>query len=114
MKNLILKVFAYLGSASALLLFIKGIFTKMKMERTKAENSRLEALNLNLDKKLKIETELIKEQKKANENVTNSKQEATLFEKENNAKIEEAEKQDDKSNAMVNVANDIVDLFNKL
>ena len=84
------------------------------MERTKAENSRLEALNLNLDKKLKIETELIKEQKRANENVTNSKQEATLFEKENNAKIEEAEKQDDKSNAMVNAANDIVDLFNKL
>lgn len=114
MENLILKIIAGLGGASALLFFIQNLLGKKKLEKTKAENTLLKAEVTTATRKLEAETKIVDSQKTAQTSVARADEKAAAVEKEGLQRIKEAEGEKDKVKAGIDAGNALVDLFNRL
>ena len=114
MENLILKIIAGLGGASALLFFIQNLLGKKKLEKTKAENTKLKAEVATVAKKLEAEKKIIDSQKTAQTSVARADEKAAAVEKEGLQRIKEDEGEKDKVASGIDTGNSLVDLFNRL
>jgi Flp pilus assembly protein TadB len=114
LENLILKIIAGLGGASALLFFIQNLLGKKKLEKTKAENTLLKAEVTTATRKLEAEKKIIDSQKTAQTSVARAEEKAAAVEKEGTERIKEDEGEKDKVKAGIDAGNSLVDLFNRL
>lgn len=115
MENLILKIIAGLGGASALLFLVQNLLGKKKLEKTKDENTLLKAEVTTVTRKLEAEKKIVDSQKAAHTSVARADEKAAAVEKEGLQRIKEAEdEKKDKVQAGIDAGNSLVDLFNRL
>ena len=115
MENLILKIIAGLGGASALRFFIQNLLGKKKLEKTKDENTKLKAEVTTVTRKLEAEKKIVDSQKAVQASVARADEKAAAVEKEGLQRIKEAEdEKKDKVQAGIDAGNSLVDLFNRL